>query len=255
MSEWGGETLTLKSIPFLSAASPRAMARVRGATRLVSYPEGATIFREGDLPTHLCVIKAGTVEILDVGLDGSEDVLRTLGRGQMLGELGILGGHARSATARAAEDCEIWEIEREAFIETYENEPGVSLEIAHVMASYLLDAEAIAEDLLFLDLRGRLAKRLLTLIDVLGSDVRRVVATGERSEEEIKAVLRKAGETGHFGDQEFGQLDRLAMLAGGTRRDVAEILTEMQENGLLVVAEGHIVLLDEEAIAASARPS
>ena len=254
MSEWGGETLTLKSIPFLANASPRALARIRSSTRLVSYPKGATIFNEGDLPSHLCVIKTGAVDVIDVAPDGTEDVLRSLSRGQLLGELGILGGHSRSAAARASEDSEIWEIDREAFLETYESEPAVGLEIAQIMAAYLLDADAIAEDLLFLDLHGRLAKRLLTLVDVAGSDVRRVVSTGERSREEIVEILRKAGETGHFKSQEFGQLNRLAMLAGGTRRDVAELLTEMQENGLLVLAEGHIVLLDEEALLASARP-
>lgn len=254
MSSGDGETLTLGSIPFLSSASPRAMARVRAATRLVVYPAGATIFNVGDLPTHLCIIKDGAVDVVDVGLDGSEDVLRTLRPGQLLGELGILGGHARSATARAAEDSEIWEIDREAFIETYQNEPGVALEIAQVMASYLLDADAIAEDLLFLDLRGRLAKRLVTLADVGGSDVRRVVETESRSEEQITTTVRDAAAKGRSEGHEFGQLDRLAMLAGGTRRDVADILSEMQDNGLLVIAEGHIVLLDEAAIAALAAP-
>ena len=254
MSEWGGETLTLKTIPFLAGASPRALARIRSSTKLVAYPAGATVFKEGDLPTHLCVIKEGAVDIVDVLPDGREETLRTLRRGQLLGELGILGGHARSASARASEDSEIWEIEREAFIDVYKHEPGVGMEIAQVMATYLLDIDAIAEDLLFLDLRGRLAKRLVTLADVGGSDVRRVVATGERSEEEIADILRKAGAAGQFSGHEFGQLTRLAMLAGGTRRDVADQLSEMQENGLLVVAEGHIVLLDEDALAALASP-
>ena len=253
MSEWGGRSLTLKEIPFLTDASPRALARIRSAAQLIAYPAGAMIFREGDLPSHLCVIKSGGVDVIDVDLDGNEQVLRTLRPGQLLGELGILGGHSRSASARAAEDSEIWEIEREAFIEIYETEPAVGVEIAQVMAAYLLDADAIAEDLLFLDLQGRVAKRLLTLVDVVGSDVRRVVSTGERSEAEITQILKDAASQGRFGG-DFGQLERLAMLAGGTRRDVAQILTDMQENHLLVVAEGHIVLLDEPAIAMLANP-
>ena len=253
MSEWDG--ISLGSIPFLAAASPRALARVNQRTQIIDYEPGEFVFREGDAPTHLYVIRTGNVEVLNVLLDGSEEVLRTLGPGQLLGELGILGGHARSATARTGDAAQIWEIEREAFLELYETEPAVALELAQVMAQYLLDAAEVAEDLLFIDLRGRIARRLLFLVNVLDSDVRRLVGSQGMTKDEVASVLKEAGKSGRLAPESFAQLDRRAMLSGGTRRNVAQILEGMQREGLLIIAEDTILLVDEEGLQAASLPA
>ena len=251
MSDWGD--LALDAVPFVAAASHRGRAAVLERSQLVTYSRGDVIFQEGDPPTHLHVISRGAVEVIDVLPDGSEEVLRRLGRGQLLGELGILGGHSRSASARAAEDCRIWKIEREAFLEIYETEQAVALELAQVMAQYMLDAPEAAEDLLFLDLRGRLAKRLIFLTEVAGSNVVRAVGTEGMSKEQVEETLRHAAQSGQIEAGSFGQLDRLAMLAGGTRRSVAQLLSEMQAAGLLVIAEGNIIILSEDDLLAASQ--
>ena len=87
----------------------------REIARGVLFQPGDIVFNEGDPPEHLYVVADGEVEVIWVAPDGTEEVQRTLGPSRVLGELGILGGHARTATARAAQESTLWAIEREAF--------------------------------------------------------------------------------------------------------------------------------------------
>lgn len=241
-------------IPFLRDASARGRARVMERTQLVPFPAGGVIFDEGDPPEHLFVVADGEVEIVSVAPDGTEEVQRALGPGRILGELGILGGHARTASARAAESSSLWAIEREAFLELYEAEPSVSLAIASAMAAYLLDADVVAEDLLFLDLEGRVAKRLLGFLDAEGTGVHPITGTEQMSQEEVGATLQRMAKALAEPEQLYSHLDRLALLSGGSRRSVANVVVELQRKGVLISTEGNLIVIDIPGLEELARP-
>jgi CRP-like cAMP-binding protein len=246
------DTQAIDAIPFLRGASGRGRARVLEKTTLEDFEDGAVIFREGDPPDLIYVIASGTVDVIAGSEDGEDEVQRTLGPGRLLGELGILGGHARTATARAAGPCELWGIERDMFLELYETEPAVSIEVATAMSTYLLDAEVIAEDLLFLDLEGRVAKRLLAFLDASGTGVHLVTATAGMSTNEVEDVLQKLARA-MSEPQPYSKLDRLAMLSGGSRRAVTRILAEMQSAGVLIATEGNLIVIDKAKLEALAQ--
>ena len=232
------------TVPFLQEASARGRARVSQKMQMQTCLAGTILFQEGDPPEFIYMISSGAIEVI-VGLDHpDEEVQRTLGPGRLLGELGILGGHARTATARAVEDSDLWAIERDAFLELYESEPAVSVEIARAMATYLLDADVVAEDLLFLDLTGRVAKRLLTFLEAPGTGVHLVTATDEMSTTEVETTLQKLARA-IAEPQPYTELDRLAMLSGGSRAAVTEILVEMQRAGILIATEGELIVIDK----------
>ena len=245
-------TEALDEIQFLSGASARGRNRIADRIELRDHPEGDVLFREGDPPEHLFVIREGAIDIVVSLPDGNEEVQRTLGPGRILGELGILGGHARTATARAAKPTQLWAIERDAFLELYESEPTVSVEIASSMASYLLDADGVAEDLLFLDLQGRVAKRLLGFLNADGSGVHPITATEQMSAEEVATTLQEMARTLDEPEQIYTHLERLALLAGGSRRAVARVLIEMQRRGILIGTEGNLLIIDTGALQALA---
>ena len=241
-------------ISFLREASARGRSRVLESTQLVSYPAGGVIFNEGDPPEHLFVVAEGEVDIVSTNFAGEEEVQRTLGAGRILGELGILGGHARTAAARAARDTSLWAIEREAFLEVYESEPSVSVTIASAMAAYLLDADVVAEDLLFLNLEGRVAKRLLGFLDADGTGVYPVTATEQMSQQDVATTLQRMARALAEPEQVYTHLERLALLSGGSRRAVAGILVEMQRRGILISTEGNLIVIDTPALEELARP-
>ena len=71
-----------------------------------TVPAGACIFSEGDEAKCAYLLKTGNVEISTMK-DDNKVILTTLGRSQIFGELALLDGSARSATATALSDCEL----------------------------------------------------------------------------------------------------------------------------------------------------
>src|SRR5439155_23065782 len=71
-------------------------------------------FHEGDPSDRLYLLVSGRLKIVVEGESGTR-VLRSLGPGAAIGELGILAGNARSASVLAVRDCELLEIDGERF--------------------------------------------------------------------------------------------------------------------------------------------
>ena len=77
---------------------------------------GTTLVKEGDFGHGAFAITAGSAEVVQDG-----DVLRTLGPGDMFGEIAVLSGGRRTATVVATTDMtlvtvlnrDLWRLERE----------------------------------------------------------------------------------------------------------------------------------------------
>lgn len=69
------------------------------------FSAGEVIFRQGYPGDHAYIIKRGEVEIVLENVDGSEEIVATLGEGEMFGEMAVMDDAPRSATARAKTDC------------------------------------------------------------------------------------------------------------------------------------------------------
>ena len=86
---------------------------------------GEYLFREGESAAYGYVIKSGRVVILKSGLDG-EKVLVELGPGSLLGELALIDGSPRSASARAQEESVVTEISSEKFNDYIRTNPSAA---------------------------------------------------------------------------------------------------------------------------------
>jgi diguanylate cyclase len=85
-----------------------------------SYKKGEVIFKEGDVGDCAYLVDNGRVEIQVDNLDGSTPVA-FLGVGDIFGEMSIIDGADRSATAVALEDCELVEVSKEQLNERIED--------------------------------------------------------------------------------------------------------------------------------------
>jgi sulfate-transporting ATPase len=72
-----------------------------------TFEGGATIVNQGDMADRFFIITRGEVEIVLPHPDGQEIVVDRLQRGQYFGEVGLLSGGTRTATARAAPETEV----------------------------------------------------------------------------------------------------------------------------------------------------
>jgi len=73
---------------------------------VVPYGKGSVVFREGDSGSEMFVIQSGSVEIFRL-INGEKRFQRTLEKGDFFGEMSLLEGLPRTATAITLEDSEL----------------------------------------------------------------------------------------------------------------------------------------------------
>ncbi|SHJ20277.1 Cyclic nucleotide-binding domain-containing protein [Desulfatibacillum alkenivorans DSM 16219] len=88
------------------------------------YKAGDVLFQQGEDDGQAFYIFAGTGELVYKG-DGPEEVIRTVGAGQMVGATAILGETPRLFSFRAVTDLECFLMEREKFRTTLEQFPAI----------------------------------------------------------------------------------------------------------------------------------
>ena len=70
----------------------------------------------------------------------------------------LLDGNPRTADATAVTDCELFVIERRDFLPIMREEPEVAIRMIEILCSRVRRTTEQAENLMFMPLRGRLAK-------------------------------------------------------------------------------------------------
>lgn len=102
--------LFLKNVPLFSTMPPDTLAWVAEAADETSCPSGETIFKKDSIGDSMYIIADGSVRIHD-----GDKTLASLPSGAFFGELSILDGETRSATATAETDCLLLVIRQNSF--------------------------------------------------------------------------------------------------------------------------------------------
>ncbi len=91
----------------------RALHEIAGPRPAPRSSAGKSVFRQGDRPDAFYVVRKGVLEVVEEDpRTGKERSIRTLGRGESFGELGLVTGAPRAATVRAVEDAEVFEVDK-----------------------------------------------------------------------------------------------------------------------------------------------
>jgi len=110
----------------MSDAEIKALEKIFSIRKI---PEGKTIFIENMPGESLYLIKQGTVRISRMLAEGDEQVLIVLGPDDVFGEMAVLDGGKRSATARIAEDVVLYGMCRDDFEKLTEQNPKLGLKL------------------------------------------------------------------------------------------------------------------------------
>lgn len=127
----------LKRIPLFAGLSPEDLGKIAARLQLLSLPKGATLFREGDDPDAMYLIVSGQARRLRTHL-GVESVAAFLGRGDAVGETGLLTGIPRTSTVRLDSTSEILKLPRKDFEETLREQPTILLHLSRTLAARLI---------------------------------------------------------------------------------------------------------------------
>jgi len=201
----------MRESPLLEATEPEAAAELAEAGVIREYRKGTYLFLQHDEAPSVFFLIDGRVEITSSSATGHRQLHTTLQPPQFFGELGVLGGMRRTTTAVALQDTTAATIPGDAFLRFLEEHPAASRALLRALSRQIAAHEVLVEDLLYLDLKGRVAKRLLGLVS--------------SSFDELPA-------DGAVVPSDVTHAD-LASLSGGSRENVTRILSDFQRRGLV----------------------
>ena len=117
--------------------------------QLLKLKKGEYVFEEGDEAIFAYVLTEGVIEIVATS-KGVEQVLAKLEKGTVFGEMAIIDGFSRSASARAAGDCKVQEVGHKEFLHYISKKPDSAFSIMTRLSGFVRSADKQAsKSLLF----------------------------------------------------------------------------------------------------------
>jgi CRP/FNR family cyclic AMP-dependent transcriptional regulator len=110
----------------------RTQTAQRSASGPRSYPAGKLIFKEGESGSTMYVVLSGEVDLRIKGR-----IIETVRKGGVLGEMALLNGGPRTATAVARNGCTLTPIDKTEFSDLVGRSPDFSLQIMQTIANRL----------------------------------------------------------------------------------------------------------------------
>ena len=114
------------------------MSKLSAHLQLLSLPKGATLFKQGDESDALYLIVSGHARRYRLS-DGRDALVAYLGRGDVVGETGLLTGAPRSSTVRVDATSEILKLPRKNFEDVLREYPTILLHLSRTLANRLID--------------------------------------------------------------------------------------------------------------------
>jgi uncharacterized membrane protein len=102
------------------------LAQFIGARKLAA---GALLFQAGQPGEAMYVVKRGEIELYIKDNAGQKIALATAGAGQVFGEMALLDHGPRTATARALDDSELLELDRDSLLLLFKTTPTAALSL------------------------------------------------------------------------------------------------------------------------------
>lgn len=178
------------------------------------FQRNEVIFHRDDPAGHVYLIASGTVKV-SVPEEGGQEVVIALHRGgDVFGEISLFDEGSRSATVTAMTETLAFALANSDFMDVLRGNPDAMRQLLALLATRIRRSTGHIEDLVFLDLPGRVAKLLLDQSELFGSNV--VSLTQED----------------------------LASFVGATRVAVNRVLVDLERRGTVKLGRGHIEIAD-----------
>ncbi len=187
----------LRRVPLLSELSESDLTSIAALTKSKHFEPRQIIVRKDDPSDELFMIVEGHLKVVSTGADGRDAGFGIMGPGEVFGEVALLDGGPRSATIASLDSCQLLLIPRAQFFEFLESSPKTAIELLRVLAGRLRRLTERAEDVAFLRVGGRLAKRLVGLAQQYGETLPNgsVRIPFKLSQQEIGELVNTSRET------------------------------------------------------------
>ncbi|MDT5104301.1 MAG: family transcriptional regulator, cyclic receptor protein [Mycobacterium sp.] len=207
-----------------------AVTELTKQLRPVDFPPGHVIFAEGEPGDMLYILISGKVKIGRHWHDGRENLLSIMGPSDIFGELSIFDPGPRTSSATAITEVRAALLDRDALRSWMADRPEIAERLLRVLARRLRRTNSNLTDLIFIDVSGRVAKKLLGLAQRFG--------TREGSAMRVTHDLTQ---------EEFAQL------VGAARETVNKALSDFAHRGWIQMEGKSLLICDSERLTMRAR--
>ncbi|HEU18973.1 MAG TPA: Crp/Fnr family transcriptional regulator [Deltaproteobacteria bacterium] len=217
----------LRGVHLFQSLSTEDSQRLAASLRRRSLKKGEVLFRKGDEGSTLYIVRSGSVRIVLPSSTGEEVTPAILSEKDFFGEMALLDGMPRSADAVAMEPSELYALNREDFLSFLKNNEQAIKSIFSFLSMRLRKTDDLLEDVCFLTISTRLARRLVDLAENYG-----------RTDENDHTL--------HI-DLRLTQKD-LASMVGVTRESINKELRVLREKNLVSTKGNMIQILNLERL-------
>jgi CRP/FNR family transcriptional regulator, cyclic AMP receptor protein len=223
----------LKANTFLGALPEEALDRLFQAGHTKGFAKGQTIYQRGDPGDYVLVILSGRIKITNIGPGAREMLHNVLAPGDVHGEIALLDGGERTATATALEDTQAFLLFRRDLIPILRSNPDSLLEIVTMLCERVRHLSQSLEDA-HRSMQGRLVAALLRLVRQHGRRTKEGVLI------DLDLTQRDLGNYAGLSRENTSRL-----LAALSRSEVLALV----DNGILVKSEADLEKLAEDDVA------
>ncbi len=210
----------------LREADPKTLDQLTAASVVVSYGNRQRIFDKGDDGDRLLGVLAGQVRIYVISSEGRELIMNVIMPGELFGEISLIDGKPRSASAVAVGDTDLLHIKRADLQSLLQKNSELCFKFMSVLCERVRWTSGLLEDASLLDLPARLAKRLLNLAE----------GVGEKEGDAIRISVK------------LSQTD-LGNMLGVTREAVNKQLREWKKDGIVDMTDGQVLIQNPKMLA------
>lgn len=190
----------LKAVSYFSELDDSALASVERAAIRRAYDPEQVILIEGEPGAGLYIVESGWLKAVKIGLEGREQMLQTLGPGEVFNAISVFTDVPNQATVAALEDSVIWMVQRDVLLRLLDEHPALARQVIRELAGKVQYLIRMVEDLALRSVEARLARLLLEQADGESVQRRRWATQAEMSSrlgtvpDVLNRALRKLAE-------------------------------------------------------------
>src|SRR3954453_1658694 len=219
----------LRSVPLFAGLEEGELERFSQVAVPRSFPAGTRVFHEGDSSDACYIVREGSFRVTREHSDGRAITLETLGPGEIFGELAMLDGDRRSASAEALSDGELLALPAGDGRSLLARPPEIALKLVAGLVRRLRAANVRLSRQSFQTVPSRVAGILAQLSRETQDD------GGEDGDATEEVTIN------------MNQTD-LAQLAGTSRESVSRFLAELERAGVVRSGRGRVTVLEPEKL-------
>jgi CRP/FNR family cyclic AMP-dependent transcriptional regulator len=137
------DVATIAAIPFFQLLNEPERATLAELLEIQQFAEGASLFHCGDAGQSLYIVRHGRVQVFVESAEGQRIIVGDNGPGELFGEISLLDGGPRTASAAAIEQTEVIVMDRGDLVELVQRHPHAAMALLTIMGRRLRSTDEL----------------------------------------------------------------------------------------------------------------